>query len=103
MVCCQIPALVKPFRLSDCIQPDLDGSFRLLAHTLRPNPTWKQPKTSAHSGGTRGKIRLGLRQVQQLLVYLFQLQPYGLRSEEHTSDLQSLMRISYAVFCSHNK
>src|SRR3546814_5645477 len=24
---------------------------------------------------------------------------YGLRSEEHTSELQSLMRISYAVFC----
>src|SRR3546814_1166933 len=23
----------------------------------------------------------------------------GIRSEEHTSDLQSLMRISYAVFC----
>src|SRR3546814_3538955 len=33
----------------------------------------------------------------------------GLRSEEHTSELQSLMRISYAVFClkkkkkNHNK
>src|SRR3546814_4369040 len=26
-------------------------------------------------------------------------QPGGLRSEEHTSELQSLMRISYAVFC----
>src|SRR3546814_3748772 len=25
------------------------------------------------------------------------------RSEEHTSDLQSLMRISYAVFCLKNK
>src|SRR3546814_8537144 len=25
------------------------------------------------------------------------------RSEEHTSELQSLMRISYAVFCSHKK
>src|SRR3546814_5750992 len=25
--------------------------------------------------------------------------PYGARSEEHTSELQSLMRISYAVFC----
>src|SRR3546814_11580614 len=25
------------------------------------------------------------------------------RSEEHTSELQSLMRISYAVFCSNNK
>src|SRR3546814_1832842 len=24
---------------------------------------------------------------------------YGWRSEEHTSELQSLMRISYAVFC----
>src|SRR3546814_8319054 len=27
----------------------------------------------------------------------------GLRSEEHTSDLQSLMRISYAVFCLKKK
>src|SRR3546814_8609791 len=25
--------------------------------------------------------------------------PQGTRSEEHTSELQSLMRISYAVFC----
>src|SRR3546814_7790588 len=25
--------------------------------------------------------------------------PEGIRSEEHTSELQSLMRISYAVFC----
>src|SRR3546814_5695460 len=29
--------------------------------------------------------------------------PIGSRSEEHTSELQSLMRISYAVFCLHNK
>src|SRR3546814_8106212 len=27
----------------------------------------------------------------------------AVRSEEHTSDLQSLMRISYAVFCLKNK
>src|SRR3546814_3853226 len=27
----------------------------------------------------------------------------GLRSEEHTSELQSLMRISYAVFCLQKK
>src|SRR3546814_8522216 len=27
----------------------------------------------------------------------------GIRSEEHTSDLQSLMRISYAVFCLKKK
>src|SRR3546814_4249395 len=30
-------------------------------------------------------------------------QPGGSRSEEHTSELQSLMRISYAVFCLKKK
>src|SRR3546814_10202862 len=30
-------------------------------------------------------------------------QPLRLRSEEHTSELQSLMRISYAVFCLKKK
>src|SRR3546814_4386075 len=29
--------------------------------------------------------------------------PLGRRSEEHTSELQSLMRISYAVFCLKKK
>src|SRR3546814_3286782 len=29
--------------------------------------------------------------------------PKGSRSEEHTSELQSLMRISYAVFCLQKK
>src|SRR3546814_5725345 len=29
--------------------------------------------------------------------------PEGVRSEEHTSELQSLMRISYAFFCLKNK
>src|SRR3546814_4645584 len=29
--------------------------------------------------------------------------PHGGRSEEHTSELQSLMRISYAVFCLKKK
>src|SRR3546814_8126723 len=28
---------------------------------------------------------------------------HAIRSEEHTSELQSLMRISYAVFCLKNK
>src|SRR3546814_1646857 len=29
--------------------------------------------------------------------------PHAMRSEEHTSELQSLMRISYAVFCLKKK
>src|SRR3546814_10183874 len=31
------------------------------------------------------------------------LNPWAARSEEHTSELQSLMRISYAVFCLKKK
>src|SRR3546814_2302485 len=31
------------------------------------------------------------------------IHPPNLRSEEHTSELQSLMRISYAVFCLKQK
>src|SRR3546814_4969700 len=31
------------------------------------------------------------------------LQDHSIRSEEHTSELQSLMRISYAVFCLKKK
>src|SRR3546814_9533147 len=32
-----------------------------------------------------------------------ELAAFGLRSEEHTSELQSLMRLSYAVFCLKKK
>src|SRR3546814_4634204 len=33
----------------------------------------------------------------------FRIGSYGIRSEEHTSELQSLMRISYAGFCLKKK
>src|SRR3546814_7169235 len=45
-------------------------------------------------GGARGREDLALT----LLVT-----PHLIRSEEHTSELQSLMRISYAVFCLKKK
>src|SRR3546814_2343551 len=37
------------------------------------------------------------------LAMLFGVDLLGIRSEEHTSELQSLMRISYAVFCLKKK
>src|SRR3546814_7662049 len=40
--------------------------------------------------GGKGPQRIGFQVVAQLR---------AVRSEEHTSELQSLMRISYAVFC----
>src|SRR3546814_8664417 len=49
----------------------------------------------------------GLRRIAFDLTGLFQQEtPVGagfFRSEEHTSELQSLMRISYAVFCLKKK
>src|SRR3546814_2245356 len=47
-----------------------------------------------HAGGLRGYIGV-LSGRDGLLM--------ADRSEEHTSELQSLMRISYAVFCLNNK
>src|SRR3546814_3489744 len=47
------------------------------------------------------------KQVHSLHAYFLrggdETKPLHFRSEEHTSELQSLMRISYAVFCLKNK
>src|SRR3546814_7491948 len=42
-------------------------------------------------------------QLVDLAVGSIELQPVAIRSAEHTSELQSLMRISYAVFCLQKK
>src|SRR3546814_5974633 len=46
------------------------------------------------------KVAQGLRGVGEWLVVVVEVKE---RSEEHTSELQSLMRISYAVFCLKKK
>src|SRR3546814_20206164 len=48
------------------------------------------------------RVRLG-RRVGQYKVFGDRRRRKALRSEEHTSELQSLMRISYAVFCLKKK
>src|SRR3546814_3760302 len=53
--------------------------------------------------GVRGSpavVRLDPRRVERLSPAANRVRP---RSEEHTSELQSLMRISYAVFCLKKK
>src|SRR3546814_1903255 len=47
--------------------------------------------------GPGDRHRRRRRQRRQQVMDLLDLHPH--RSEEHTSELQSLMRISYAVFC----
>src|SRR3546814_5207100 len=63
-----------------------------------------------HPGGRRemGSADAPLPRVgtghQVALLSTLEIDPArGLRSEEHTSELQSLMRISYAVFCLKKK
>src|SRR3546814_8955655 len=54
----------------------------------------------------RDQVDLARRYPQPLAQYPPAVEaqpPGGARSEEHTSELQSLMRISYAVFCLKNK
>src|SRR3546814_1338199 len=52
-------------------------------------------------GGTWDLFRYpGIRSDTDMCCFGFEFRP---RSEEHTSELQSLMRISYAVFCLKKK
>src|SRR3546814_7849820 len=65
--------------------------------SLRRRP-WPAGERAIHFGGIvahafDGVALLGERAAEELLF----------RSEEHTSELQSLMRISYAVFCLKKK
>src|SRR3546814_9970226 len=57
-------------------------AWSAIRQKVRPTPS----PSSARWGGSRGSGR-----------------PMSRRSEEHTSELQSLMRISYAVFCLKKK
>src|SRR3546814_10257336 len=65
----------------------------LRAESAQPGLAGVDREGTAAGGGKRFYESLQ-RVVAVLLVH---------RSEEHTSELQSLMRISYAVFCLHKK
>src|SRR3546814_7065519 len=56
-------------------------------------------------GGNGFPCRAARRALDRLrqIVRHHRTQPVDARSEEHTSELQSLMRISYAVFCLKKK
>src|SRR3546814_1401983 len=76
--------------------------------TLFPYTTLFRSAPNCASSGARKMAALARRQSsgtsRSRSVPLSALCPIaGLRSEEHTSELQSLMRISYAVFCLKKK
>src|SRR3546814_3554536 len=82
------------------------AGFPMLATSamLKRRQVWEQSRcwkdgcaverrTARECSPPNGNISLGIEQEQE----------WPSRSEEHTSELQSLMRISYAVFCLKKK
>src|SRR3546814_7141893 len=73
-------------------------------------PAWSEALPPSEQGGLIGRIddrravdpgegREGVHPPARFRENFDDLYPPDHRSEEHTSELQSLMRISYAVFC----
>src|SRR3546814_10534817 len=82
----------------DTVERELDG----VPHRITPHPRDRHRltryfgKAHGHARAHRGKDARGVKMLGEEV-------GAERRSEEHTSELQSLMRISYAVFCLKKK
>src|SRR3546814_4061695 len=86
-------------RLPAVLDDDADAVFtfcRAIVDTTAPYVCAFKPQI-AHFAALGAEDAL-----QRLIAHIHHAHP-GIRSEEHTSELQSLMRISYAVFCLKKK
>src|SRR3546814_8609203 len=83
---------------------DLVESFakggRTVTRTMEADRDWTAPDGAPFT--LHGRSVMFVRNVGHLMTTPMIRLPDG-RSEEHTSELQSLMRISYAVFCLKKK
>src|SRR3546814_7254221 len=90
----------------DAVEQSITSSTRVLRHirpSACPHTRWRRRRES-ETGAKAFKV---VRQIRQPVIGLARsiargvqnLLSFSARSEEHTSELQSLMRISYAVFC----
>src|SRR3546814_7167145 len=68
-----------------------------------PSPAQTRTDLTPETGRTTARILLEIEAVHLRPDQPFTLTSGRSRSEEHTSELQSLMRISYAVFCLKTK
>src|SRR3546814_9528356 len=94
---------------SDVCSSDLDDLFNSGISYMIQFPNKPKRESTSISGGEKTLAAivfvLALQKLKPSPFYLFDEvdahldAPNSERSEEHTSELQSLMRISYAVFC----
>src|SRR3546814_10389227 len=85
--------LFRSIRKIKAVKIGRDGQFGRIASAVLPNAA--QIGVDADYRSILTEARRDLGQV----VGALNAQPRQCRSEEHTSELQSLMRNSYAVFC----
>src|SRR3546814_5764887 len=103
---------------SDLVDPDTgrplgtgeSGELALRGSTLMLRYLGKEPAECFDADGffhtgdlghvdERGEVHFEGRRTEMIKTGGANVSPAEIRSEEHTSELQSLMRISYAVFC----
>src|SRR3546814_1650242 len=77
--------------------------FRSYCSAQLPRLDPLDPLEEAHQGEARHQARAGDSRRRPLRPREGEGAHPRIRSEEHTSELQSLMRISYAVFCLKKK
>src|SRR3546814_4422623 len=91
--------------MSHAARPMVKAGNRIWKEIVNPN--WiRDSRTGSYSKSFSSSCPLQLKQLQgRCPITYVRLSPGGgrRRSEEHTSELQSLMRISYAVFCLKKK
>src|SRR3546814_2070463 len=90
------PATGRPFRIEDV--EFLDQRLRELVGGEILARDEGEVVDLVRIGGRDDRPVRGAQQIGLIVVH-----DVAVRSEEHTSELQSLMRISYAVFCLKNK
>src|SRR3546814_1640214 len=103
------PPLVAHLDVVRVVVVDLDRQ----AEILSSQPAERLQQLIAGDGGVALRLDQGDLAVEQLLLGVEHVENsagadrrlllHAFRSEEHTSELQSLMRISYAVFCLKKK
>src|SRR3546814_3725541 len=81
---------------------DIQGKFAVLARLLSPAMKGRARRVSENEPALLFAETPEVRDRQER-AEVWSAQTTTIRSEEHTSELQSLMRISYAVFCLKKK
>src|SRR3546814_7590264 len=93
------PNLVGGSRASFLIEIE-DGNPRAFARQLPGRGLSQSGCSARYDGGEMLDLHLVLLELCAVRDQIVMADPsLASRSEEHTSELQSLMRISYAVFC----